>query len=694
MLKTIISGLLMFFVLFGISPAQQDPQALQKKADAATGIDKVKYLNQAAGAWLESSAGASLGCSSSALQHIEAMKDEEPDENRLTEIYFEEVDANNLSGLALEKLGESRKALRYYKQARRVAEWIDYTEGGDLAQERLEANGKGEGFEVKASRWIKNQVAKVDDWVKEDSVNIKVKDKIEEVVVGANESMGQNAQDKGDYEKAIDHYKKNLKYYETSGDTVMLKKTYRQIAELYQKLGNNAEATRYLLLARRKISRPVATSTDVKGDTREDMVRIYRDIREIFTESSPTGEVSPEELRTIEEREDALGKAEQLARDGKFEESFDYFKKYADLQEKLLRLEKERELEAQELNFLLEDQLGQIQLLRQEQEIQEAKIREAGLRTQRNRVIGLGLLIFLGLTSILFFNKRKAHRQLTRTYNDLESTHRQLQETQTQLVAAEKMASLGQLTAGVAHEINNPVNFITGNIEPLKNDVHDLIRILDAYEKAVQNGDTTSLGKVSALRQELEIDYVKKEIQDLLAGIDEGASRTAEIVRGLRTFARLDEHDRKTFDIIESIDSTLSLLQHKMDHISIERQYHPVPDLEGYPGKINQVLMNVLDNAIQAMPEGGKIIINTDAKRDHVEIRIKDNGIGIPDEVKGRIFEPFFTTKDVGDGTGLGLSISHGIIEQHGGKITIESEEGKGTEVIITLPAQIPGLSA
>ncbi|MEZ4829319.1 MAG: ATP-binding protein [Bacteroidia bacterium] len=681
MLRMVYIPVVIFLLLAGRVTAQ-DPQVLVARANATTGIEKMKLLNQAAAAYLNSSAGASLGHSAQVLQIAEELKSANPGEDTLTQIYICEIDANNNSGLALEKLGDSRKAVRYYRQARRMAEWVDYTEAAEFADERLSANGKDEGFEVKASKWIKNQVSKVDSWVKEDSTTHAVKNTIEEVVVGTNESLGKNAEKNGDLEKAVELYKKNLKYYESAGDTIQLRASYKNIARLYEQMGNRQEAAKYYALAAQKFP-----AINKNTDGKEDMVRVYKDFRDIFTGSSPTGEVSAEELRTIEEKEDALGKAEQLARDGKFEESFDYFKRYADLQEKLMRMEKERELEAQEMNFVLEDQLSQIRLLQQEQEIQESNIREAELRTQRNRILALGFLVAAALLSVLFFNKRKAHSTLTRTFKDLENTHHQLQETQTHLVAAEKMASLGQLTAGVAHEINNPVNFISGNIEPLKHDVQDLLTILEAYETTVKNtGLESRFEQVEKLRKELDIDYVTKEINELVAGIDEGANRTAEIVRGLRSFARLDEQDRKTFSLQESILSTLALLQHKMSNIRVEKNFAEIPDIEGFPGKINQVLMNIFDNAIHAMPGGGTLFITTKLQPQFAEIRIKDTGTGIPEAIQGRIFEPFFTTKDVGEGTGLGLSISHGIISQHNGKIEVKSREGEGTEVIICLP--------
>ncbi|WNJ16888.1 ATP-binding protein [Pontibacter sp. G13] len=293
------------------------------------------------------------------------------------------------------------------------------------------------------------------------------------------------------------------------------------------------------------------------------------------------------------------------------------------------------------------------------------------------------------LLSFLFVTKRKAHKEVSHAYDELEDAHQQLKTAQTQLVSAEKMASLGQLTAGIAHEINNPINFISGTIEPLKNDVSDMISLLKTYELIIEREELRhKFEDAINLKQEIELDYLLEEIEELLAGIDEGAGRTTEIVKGLRIFARLDESDRKRFDVHSGLDSTLALLKSSLGHIEVIKDYQEIPDIEGFPGKINQVFMNVLSNAIQAMPEGGTIAIRTRRTEEAVTVSIQDQGMGIPEEVKDRIFEPFFTTKDVGEGTGLGLSICHGIMEQHGGSIDIKSQIGQGTEVILTLPLQ------
>jgi signal transduction histidine kinase len=284
---------------------------------------------------------------------------------------------------------------------------------------------------------------------------------------------------------------------------------------------------------------------------------------------------------------------------------------------------------------------------------------------------------------------------------ELRATLDHLKETQGQLVEAEKMASLGQLTAGIAHEINNPINFVTSNVSPLKRDFDDLIEIVDAYEKALQEDDPkAAYEQVQELRKELDYDFLTDEIQSLINGIKDGANRTAEIVRGLRTFSRLDEDDVKMADIHEGLDSTLTLLNNKIrDKIEVVKDYHSLPEISCYPGKMNQLFMNILSNAIQAIEmriqklydeTPGKITIQTRQSGKNMVLTIADNGIGMTEDVRKRIFEPFFTTKEVGEGTGLGLSIVFKIIEKHHGNISVMSDPGKGTTFTITLPLQQP----
>jgi two-component system, NtrC family, sensor kinase len=277
---------------------------------------------------------------------------------------------------------------------------------------------------------------------------------------------------------------------------------------------------------------------------------------------------------------------------------------------------------------------------------------------------------------------------------ELEHALRTLQNTQSQLVSQEKMASLGQLTAGIAHEINNPINFVSSNIAPLKRDIKDIMEIVEFYRNSGKKEFSESTKKEARqLEQDLELDYVLEEVGQLLKGMEDGAKRTVEIVKGLRIFSRVDEQDIKKVDLHDGINSTLILLNSTIPgKIRIVREFGELPLVECLAGKINQVFMNILNNAVHALTDHlDKIIdpvikIRTKSFADYVTVEIEDNGPGMPEKVKERIFEPFFTTKAVGKGTGLGLSIVYSIIENHKGSLEVVSEEGQGTTFIISLP--------
>jgi two-component system, NtrC family, sensor kinase len=278
--------------------------------------------------------------------------------------------------------------------------------------------------------------------------------------------------------------------------------------------------------------------------------------------------------------------------------------------------------------------------------------------------------------------------------DELELALRNLQNTQSQLVSQEKMASLGQLTAGIAHEINNPINFVNSNITPLKRDIKDIMEIVEFYRsRGLSEFSPETKKEAKELEEELELDYVLDEVDQLLKGMDDGARRTVEIVKGLRIFSRVDEQDVKKVDLHDGINSTIILLNSTMpSKIRIEREFGELPMVECLAGKINQVFMNIINNAVHALADhietikDPKISIRTSATLDHIRIEIEDNGLGMPKHVKDKIFEPFFTTKAVGRGTGLGLSIVYSIIENHKGTLEVETEEGQGTTFIITLP--------
>ena len=276
---------------------------------------------------------------------------------------------------------------------------------------------------------------------------------------------------------------------------------------------------------------------------------------------------------------------------------------------------------------------------------------------------------------------------------ELEAALDTLQNTQRQMVEAEKMASLGQLTAGVAHEINNPVNFVVSSVPSLRRDLDDLRRLMAAYETALAAGPAAHPAFAAAreLRDTLDGDYLQQEVGDLLAGIAEGADRTAQIVKGLRYFSRLDEDEVKAADVRDGLDATLMLLrQQYQSRITVERQYEDVPAVEYYPGQLNQLFMNLLVNAGQAIKGPGTVTVVVRRGEGGVAVTVRDTGPGIPPEVQRHIFEPFFTTKPVGEGTGLGLSISYGIIERHHGTIQLDTAPGRGTAFTVWLPLHQP----
>jgi signal transduction histidine kinase len=293
------------------------------------------------------------------------------------------------------------------------------------------------------------------------------------------------------------------------------------------------------------------------------------------------------------------------------------------------------------------------------------------------------------------------NEELQRSYEALSEAHEALKRTQQQLLQSEKMASLGRLVAGVAHELNNPISFVAGNVEHLRDYARRLTQMLTAY--AAHDADEGSRAQLQKQWRALGIDDVLSDLPGLLADCEEGAQRVRAIVHELRTFARSDERAAwQQVDLRSCLERSLSLLGHRLgSHIIVHRELEGLPEVQCVPGQINQVLTNLLANAIDAIGERpGHLSIRGERQRDSdppmVYVEICDDGCGIPESVFGRIFEPFFTTKPVGQGTGLGLSVSYGIVQRHNGRIEVESRPGCGTCVRLVLPVaqpQSPGLA-
>lgn len=304
------------------------------------------------------------------------------------------------------------------------------------------------------------------------------------------------------------------------------------------------------------------------------------------------------------------------------------------------------------------------------------------------------LIEAVGVQLAIALNQAELYAQSRERTQQLETALQELQQTQTQLIQSEKMSSLGQMVAGVAHEINNPVSFIYGNIQPATDYIQDLLKLLELYQVHYP----FPAPQIQMEAEAIDLEFLVEDLPKLLNSMNVGATRIRDIVQSLRIFSRLDEADMKVVNIHEGIDSTIMILEHRLkakphfSGISVIKKYNKLPLIECYAGQLNQVFMNILANAIDALetqPEPRNITITTQVKYQLIIINIADNGAGMSQDIKSKIFDPFFTTKSVGKGTGLGLSISHSIIvEKHNGKLKCNSQLGQGTEFIIEIPVR------
>ena len=283
--------------------------------------------------------------------------------------------------------------------------------------------------------------------------------------------------------------------------------------------------------------------------------------------------------------------------------------------------------------------------------------------------------------------------------DELESTLKRLKDTQVQMIQSEKLASIGQLAAGVAHEINNPIGFISSNLNTLEGYENDIRTLLTQYRQLASSLKQEGIGgkqqteilkrleNIEALEREMDVDFVLNDIPSLIMESQEGANRIRKIIIDMKDFAHPGDRELKYADINQNLESTLNIVWNELKYkATVTKEYGKLPPVLCYPQELNQVFMNILVNAAQAIKERGEIKVSTKALDDKVEIKIADTGSGIPEENLSRIFEPFFTTKDVGKGTGLGLNVAYNIIKKHNGTIDVESTIGKGTTFIVTIP--------
>ncbi len=280
--------------------------------------------------------------------------------------------------------------------------------------------------------------------------------------------------------------------------------------------------------------------------------------------------------------------------------------------------------------------------------------------------------------------------ELIKANRDLKELNTKLSDAQTKLMQSEKLASIGQLAAGVAHEINNPIGFIFSNFGTLEQYLQDLFQMLDVYEQAEASvGDAAAVARIRNLRADLDIDYLKDDIPNLMRESRDGIQRVRKIVQDLKDFSRVDARQEwEPVDLHAGIDSTLNIVNNEIKYkADVVKNYGPLPEVQCLPSEMNQVFMNLLVNAAHAITaERGTITITTGVQDASVWVEVADTGTGIAAENLQRIFDPFFTTKPVGHGTGLGLSLSYGIVQKHAGRMEVTSEIGAGTRFRVTIP--------
>ena len=284
-------------------------------------------------------------------------------------------------------------------------------------------------------------------------------------------------------------------------------------------------------------------------------------------------------------------------------------------------------------------------------------------------------------------------RELERRHDELERTYKRLAGTQEQLLQSEKMASIGQLAAGVAHEINNPIGYVHSNIGTLREYMTALFAMLDAYGAAIASPDPAAhRDDLRAQRQRLDIDFILGDLPQLLDESREGIERVTRIVQDLKEFSHVGRNESmRPAELVKGLESTLNIVWNDLKYkATVERIYGEIPPVECHASEINQVFMNLLINAGQAIAERGVITLACGHEGDEAWISIADTGCGIPEETLGRIFDPFYTTKPIGRGTGLGLAISYRIVEKHHGRIEVESRVGQGTSFRVVLPVRQP----
>jgi PAS domain S-box-containing protein len=325
------------------------------------------------------------------------------------------------------------------------------------------------------------------------------------------------------------------------------------------------------------------------------------------------------------------------------------------------------------------------------------QIIKAPLTGPDGRVIGIQVIFWDVTEQIRAAQQLRSQNEKLQAMAESErAAHEELKSAQSRMVQSAKLAGLGEMVAGVAHEINNPLSFVSNNVAVLQRDLSDVQELVRLYRKAdplIEPANPDLAGEIHELWERGDLEYTLGNLQGLLARTREGLKRIQRIVGDLRIFARLDEGELDDVDLNAGIESTVNIVlgNAKKRQVAIAMDLQPLPTISCFAAKINQVVMNLVSNAIDASDEGGEVVVRSRPETAGVRIEVEDHGCGIDPAVRDRIFDPFFTTKPIGVGTGLGLSISYGIVVDHGGQIEVEYAPGQGAKFIIHLPLKVPG---
>ena len=561
--------------------------------------------------------------------------------------------ANSLNniGLVYKNLGDYVNAIDYYSRSLTIQEEIMDKQGMAASLSNIGIIHDIQGNHTNAidfhirSLIIREEIGdKKGIGISLNNIGLNFREQGDSAFSSGNEVLSANM-----YDSALDYHTRSLAIKREIGFKNGIAGSLNNIGDIYYNKGNYDRAIKYNTRAL-NIAQEIGAEMHIK-DIAHSLYKIYKDI-------------------------------------GKSQPALEMYELYTVTKDSIESDETQREVIRQEYKYEYEKQaLADSLAFAKEQAVSDANLEKS--RIQQYALYG-GLILLMAFLAFIYNRYRLTHDQkliIADQNEEITTALETLKVAQAQLVQSEKMASLGQLTAGIAHEINNPLNFISSSSHALVNDLEDLKKLNFKYREALFDS-TISKEEILEFEKSVDIEYLQKALKEEIDGIKEGTRRTSEIVKGLREFSQGDLVQMEPVDIHHGIDVTLNLLQSRIsENVRITRNYdQSVEKIDCHIGQLNQVFMNLLVNALDAVGEEGEIEITTKNLENSIMISVKDDGPGIPEEILGKVFDPFFTTKEVGMGTGLGLSISHGIIENHGGRIEVNSQEGEGAEFLIYLP--------